>query len=64
VSVTMADLTPGTRIRHIDTGTTGTICIHAGGIQLQWEQGPLAESRVGRVWPVSPAEIEIIGETP
>jgi hypothetical protein len=64
VSVTMADLTPCTRIRHIVTGKTGTICIHAGGILLQLEQGPLAVSRVGRVWPVSPAEIEIIGEAP
>ena len=62
-SVTMADLTPGTRIRHVKWAETGTI--RAAGVvtEIRWDE-VFGEIEIGDEGPVFPGDVEIIGEGP
>lgn len=59
---TMADLTPGTRVRHIEWQVTGTVCKRdwASGPVITYD-APLGDEEIG--FGVHPEDVEIIGET-
>ncbi len=60
---TMADLTPGTRIRHVEWQETGTIRVIGDVTEIRWDDvfGDYANSPEG---PVFPSDVEILEEGP
>ena len=56
---TMADLTPGTRIRHIDWQLTGTIRATGVVTEIRWDD-VFGEIEVSDEGPVFPVDVEII----
>lgn len=62
-TVTMADLAPGTRVRHVAWGETGTIRESGGVTEIRWDDvfGDFGVSPEG---PVRPGDLEILGGRP
>ena len=58
MSVTMADLTPGTRIRHIEWQETGTIRVLGGVTEIRWDD-VFGDFEIGDEGPVFPSDVEI-----
>ena len=60
-AVTMTDLTPGTRIRHVEWQLTGTIRVVGEVTEIRWDDvfGEIEISNEGVVFPV---DVEIIEE--
>jgi hypothetical protein len=58
--VTMADLTHGTRIRHIEWGDAGTIRVLGGVTGIRWDE-IFGEIEVSPEGPVFPSDLEILG---
>ena len=60
-TVTMADLPPGTRIRHIEWALTGTIRVVGDVTEIRWDDvfGEIEISNEGVVYP---SDVEIIPE--
>ena len=63
--VTMADLTPGTRIRHVEWGETGTIRVAGDATEIRWDD-VFGDYMISDEGPVFPVDVEIIpnGATP
>ena len=61
--VTMADLTAGTRIRHIRWGSTGRVRIVEGIVSVKWDGG-FVEDEISDEGVVFPGDVEITGEGP
>jgi hypothetical protein len=61
-AVTMADLGPGTRVRHARTGIPGTVTVDRGWYWIRWRGGPVAEEGVSDAGPVFPSDVEILRE--
>ena len=60
---TMADLTPGTRVRHVTWGDKGTIIRRGIRAWMKLDgMSPPAEVREGGL--IEPQDLEIIGEDP
>jgi hypothetical protein len=59
--VTMADLTPRTRVRHIEWGETGTIRILGGVTEIQWDD-LIGDCMISDEGPVFPADVEILAD--
>jgi hypothetical protein len=59
MSVTMADLTPGTRIRHIEWQETGTIRVLGGVTEIRWDD-VFGDFEISDEGPVFPSDVEII----
>jgi hypothetical protein len=57
----MADLTAGTRIRHIEWDMTGTIRVAGDVTEIRWDGSPFQEE-ISDEGVVFPADVEIIGE--
>ena len=57
---TMADLTPGTRIRHVEGQETGTIRVIGGVTEIRWDD-VFGECEISPEGPVFPSDVEIIG---
>ena len=55
----MADLTPGTRIRHIEWQETGTIRVLGGITEIRWDYS-FIDYEVSDEGPVFPVDVEII----
>lgn len=60
-AVTMADLTPGTRVRHIEWLETGTIRVMGGVTEIRWDD-VFGEVEVSDEGPVFPSDVEILRE--
>jgi hypothetical protein len=60
---TMADLTPGTRIRHVEWQETGTIRVIGGVTEIRWDD-VFGEVEISPEGPMFPSDVEIIGEAP
>lgn len=58
--VTMADLTPGVKVRHITWGDTGTIRV-LGGTTVFRRDEHLGDCEVSPEGPVFPSDLEILG---
>ena len=56
---TMADLTAGTRIRHIEWQETGTIRVLGGVTEIRWDHCSV-EYGISDEGPVFPVDVEII----
>jgi hypothetical protein len=61
--VTMADLTPGTRVRHPRWGETGTIRQADGVTEIRWDTC-FGEAEVSPEGPVLPGDLEIVEAAP
>lgn len=61
--VTMADLKPGTRVRHIEWQETGTIRVLGGTREIRWDE-TFGDYMISDEGPVFPSDVEIIGEAP
>lgn len=59
-TVTMADLTVGTRIRHLGWGTSGTVRVSGDLVSVKWN-GSFVEDEISDDGPVFPEDIEIEG---
>ena len=57
--ITMADLTPGTRIRHIEWQETGTIRVLGGVTEIRWDD-VFGDTGISDEGPVFPVDVEII----
>jgi hypothetical protein len=57
---TMADLTPGTRIRHVEWQETGTIRVIGGVTEIRWDDVSV-DDEISEEGPVFPVDVEIIG---
>ena len=57
---TMADLTPGTRIRHVERQETGTIRVVGGVTEIRWDD-TFGDFEISEEGPVFPVDVEIIG---
>lgn len=57
--VTMADLTDGTRVRHIHWETTGTIAVADGEAEIRWDDTHV-RSNVSLEGHVFPSDLEIL----
>jgi len=57
---TMADLTPGTRIRHVEWQETGTIRVIGGVTEIRWDDA-FGDCEISDEGPVFPVDVEIIG---
>ena len=57
---TMADLTPGTRIRHVEWQETGTIRVVGGVTEIRWDD-VFGDFEISEEGPVFPVDVEIIG---
>ena len=57
--ITMADLTPGTRIRHVEWELTGTIRVLGGVTEIRWDD-VFGEIEVSDEGPVFPSDLEIL----
>lgn len=63
-AVTMADLTPGTRVRHLRWHTTGTIKVVGDVTEIRWD-GSIVADQVSPQGVVYPWDVEIVaGEVP
>lgn len=60
--VTMADLVPGTKVRHDRWGDTGTIRVIGGVTEIRWDEH-IGEMEVSPEGPVRPGDLTIIGGT-
>lgn len=60
-TVTMADLTPGTRIRHVEWQEAGTIRVLGGTCEIRWDD-VFGDYEISDEGPVFPGDVEIIGE--
>ncbi len=58
---TMADLTPGTRIRHLRWDVDGTIRVLGGVTEIRWDDC-FTDDEVSDDGPVFPADLKVIGE--
>ena len=58
-AVTMADLTPGTRIRHIEWQEAGTIRVAGGVTEIRWDD-VFGDYGISSERPVFPSDVEII----
>ena len=56
---TMADLTPGTRIRHIEWELTGTIRVLGNVTEIRWDE-TFGDYEISDEGPVFPVDVEII----
>jgi hypothetical protein len=56
---TMAELTPGTRIRHVEWDMTGTIREVGGVTEIRWDGSPF-QDEISDEGPVFPVDVEII----
>lgn len=56
---TMADLTPGTRIRHIEWQLTGTIRVLGNVTEIRWDD-VFGDYEISDEGPVFPSDVEII----
>lgn len=61
--VTMASLTAGTRVRHLQWMETGTIRVLGGVTEIRWDT-VFGDYEVSPEGPVFPSDLEIIGESP
>lgn len=61
-AVTMADLTPGTKVRHIHWGTCGKIREVEGIREIAWD-GSFVADEVSPEGVVFPSDLEILGGT-
>ena len=57
--VRMADLTPGTRIRHIEWQLTGTIRVIGDVTEIRWDD-VFGDYEISDEGPVFPVDVEII----
>ena len=57
---TMADLTPGTRIRHVEWQEAGTIRVIGGVTEIRWDD-VFGEVEISEEGPVFPVDVEIVG---
>ena len=57
---TMADLTPGTRIRHVEWQETGTIRVIGGVTEIRWDDA-FGDFEISDEGPVFPVDVEITG---
>lgn len=57
----MADLKPGTRVRHIGWDETGTIRVFADVTEIRWDDH-FGEVEVSPEGVVFPEDLEVIGE--
>ena len=60
-SVTMADLKPGTRIRHFGWDCEATVKDEGGTLVARWDD-LLSADEISPEGPVFPEDIEIIGD--
>lgn len=60
---TMADLTPGTRVRHTGWNKAGAIRVLGGVTEIRWDD-VFGEIEVSPEGPVLPEDLEIIGSAP
>lgn len=60
-AVTMAGLTAGTRIRHLDWLMTGTVRVTEGVTSICWDES-FAEDEISPEGVVFPCDVEIIWE--
>ena len=58
---TMADLTPGTRIRRIEWQETGTIRVIGGVTEIRWDNA-FGEVEISEEGVVFPCDVEILTE--
>lgn len=56
---TMADLIPGTRVRHVEWQETGTIRVLGGVTEIRWD-GVFGEIEVSPEGPAFPSDLEVI----
>ena len=56
---TMADLIPGTRIRHVEWQETGTIRVLGGVTEIRWDD-VFGEIEISDEGPVFPSDVEIL----
>jgi len=57
--ITMADLTPGTRIRHIEWELTGTIRVLGDVTEIRWDD-VFGDYEISAEGPVFPSDVEIL----
>lgn len=62
-AVTMADLTPGTRVRHLEWLMAGTIRVTDGLVSIRWDDS-FVEDEISTEGVVFPSDVEIIQEGP
>jgi hypothetical protein len=58
-TVTMADLTPGTRIRHVEWDAIGTIRVLGGVTEIRWDDIAVAD-QISDEGVVYPQDVEIV----
>ena len=58
---TMADLTPGTRIRHVEWQEKGTTRVIGGVTEIRWDD-VCGEMEISPEGPVFPSDVEIIAD--
>ena len=58
-AVTMAALTDGTRIRHIEWELSGTIRVLGGVTEIRWDE-VFGDDEISPEGPVFPSDVEII----
>lgn len=58
---TMADLTPGTRIRHIEWLMAGTIRVFGDVTEIRWDDS-WVQCEISPEGPVFPCDVEILRE--
>ena len=61
MTVQMADLTAGTRVRHVRWDTTGTIRVAGDVTEIRWD-GSWVQDEISDEGVVFPGDVEIIGE--
>ena len=57
----MADLTPGTRIRHIEWQLAGTIRVLGDVTEIRWDD-TFGDYEISEEGPVFPVDVEIVTE--
>ena len=57
----LSDLKPGTRIRHVRWGCTGTVKVDGDLIHTKWD-GTFVDDEIGDLGPVFPEDVAIIAE--
>ena len=63
MTVQMADLTAGTRVRHVRWDTTGTIRVAGDVTEIRWDD-VFGEVEISDEGVVFPEDVEITGEGP
>jgi hypothetical protein len=61
MTVQMADLTAGTRVRHVKWDTTGTIRVVGDVTEIRWD-GSWVQDEISDEGVVFPGDVEIIRE--